>query len=82
MLDVIKPKKKYIVENNYWHKMVVLTGLTLLLSTLALTSAVKKIHTSARLHKHNIAFLLAAGAAVTDISISHAISIHEDLKQR
>lgn len=25
------------MENNYWHKMVVLTGLTLLLSTLALT---------------------------------------------
>ena len=28
------------MENNYWHKMVVLTGLTLFPSTLALTSAV------------------------------------------
>lgn len=46
------------MENNYWHEMVVLTGLTLLPRTLALTSAVKKIHTSSYLHKRNIAFLL------------------------
>jgi hypothetical protein len=58
MLDVIKPREKYIMENNYWHEMVVLTGLTLLPHTLALTSAVKKIHTSSCLHKRNIAFLL------------------------
>ncbi|MFD0898126.1 hypothetical protein [Loigolactobacillus binensis] len=70
------------MEKNYWHKMVVLTGLTLIPSTISLTHAIKRLHSYDGLHKRNIAFLLAAGAAVTDISISHAISIHEDLKQR
>ncbi|GEL15033.1 hypothetical protein [Pediococcus cellicola] len=71
------------MKNNYWHQSVIITGLGLLSSTLALVSAFQRLHhtTDVQNKQINRKFLLAASAVELGISLEHAISIQQDLKR-